>query len=126
MDNTTTPQAQAEDRRIIAARVLAAQQGPRFDRLMPASVLTEWYYDLRRALQGVLEVMDGPAEGQAPEQIGSWGTRLTDQQALDEIQEMLRDPEWGVGMLEDIRELVERTKRSCANYPDERATWGRH
>lgn len=46
--------------------------------------------------------------------------------ALDAIAEMLRDPQWGVGMLEDIAELVERTGRTTANYDDERSTWGRH
>lgn len=49
-----------------------------------------------------------------------------DTRALDLIAEMLRDPRWGVGMLEDIAELVERTGRTTANYDDERSTWGRH
>lgn len=46
--------------------------------------------------------------------------------ALDEIAEMLRDPDWGVGMLEDIADIVRRAGRSVENYPDERPTWGRH
>lgn len=46
--------------------------------------------------------------------------------ALDEIAEMLRDPDWGAGMLEDIADIVRRTGRSVENYPDERPTWGRH
>jgi hypothetical protein len=46
--------------------------------------------------------------------------------ALDVIAEMLRDPEWGVGMLEDIADLVRGTGRSVENYPDNRATWERH
>lgn len=46
--------------------------------------------------------------------------------ALDAIREMLRDPEWGVGMLEDIAELVKATGRDVANYPDNRPTWARH
>ena len=55
-----------------------------------------------------------------------WGGPLRDGEGLDQIAEMLRDPEWGVGMLEDIRELVNRTGRTCENYPDGRPTWGRH
>lgn len=46
--------------------------------------------------------------------------------ALDEIAEMLRDPEWGVGMLEDIGDIVRRTGRNVENYPDDRPTWERH
>lgn len=42
--------------------------------------------------------------------------------AMDEIAELLRDPQWGVGMLEDIREIVERTGRSCENYPADKTT----
>jgi hypothetical protein len=49
-----------------------------------------------------------------------------DGDALDRIQEMLRDPQWGVGMLEDIAEIVTGTGRTTKNYPDERPTWGRH
>jgi len=55
-----------------------------------------------------------------------WVTPASDAFVLDEIAEMLRDPEWGVGMLEDIRDLVNRTGRTCENYPDDRSTWGRH
>lgn len=50
---------------------------------------------------------------------------LSDLQALDLIAYMLRDPDWGVGMLEDIAELVTRTGRSLENPTDE-ATWFRH
>jgi hypothetical protein len=35
-----------------------------------------------------------------------------DRHTLDAIAHMLRDPEWGVGMLEDIADLVSRTGRS--------------
>jgi hypothetical protein len=49
-----------------------------------------------------------------------------DRVALNEIQEMLRDPQWGSGMLEDIAEIVNGTGRSTKNYPDDRSTWGRH
>lgn len=45
---------------------------------------------------------------------------------LDKIQEILRDPDWGVGMLEDIGDLVGRTGRSIEDYPDGRSTWERH
>lgn len=51
---------------------------------------------------------------------------LADHAALDLIQEWLRDPEWGVGMLEDIAETVARTGRSTESYPDDRPTWSRH
>lgn len=37
---------------------------------------------------------------------------LTDRSALDAIADMLRDPEWGVGMLEDIAEITGATGRS--------------
>ena len=59
--------------------------------------------------------------------------RLADTAALNAIQWMLRDPDWGVGMLEDIAELVRRTGRDVANLPDPDdpaaeglATWARH
>jgi hypothetical protein len=39
-------------------------------------------------------------------------TQITDAAALDALADMLRDPEWGVGMLEDIAELVSGTGRS--------------
>ena len=51
---------------------------------------------------------------------------MDDKTALDRIQEMLRDPEWGVGMLEDIAYLVNMTGRDVQNYPDGRSTWERH
>ena len=46
--------------------------------------------------------------------------------ALDVIQEWLRDPEWGVGMLEDIAQVVAQTGRTTESYPDQRPTWNRH
>lgn len=53
-----------------------------------------------------------------------------DTRALDAIQDMLRDPEWGVGMLEDIAELVGATGREMGAVLDEDgdpiSTWGRH
>jgi len=51
---------------------------------------------------------------------------LTDAQALDEIAHILRDPDWGVGMLEDFAELVQRAGRDTANLPGDEPTWGRH
>jgi hypothetical protein len=39
-------------------------------------------------------------------------TQITDAAALDALADMLRDPEWGVGMLEDIADLVTATGRS--------------
>lgn len=38
-------------------------------------------------------------------------TLRADNHAMEEIAEMLRDPEWGVGMLEDIADIVRRTGR---------------
>ena len=35
----------------------------------------------------------------------------TDRAALDAITEMLRDPEWSVGMLEDIADMTSATGR---------------
>ena len=60
------------------------------------------------------------------------GAPLNDNQALDQIMEILRDPAWGVGMLEDIRELVDRSGRCCGSYPEDpddpeaQSAWGRH
>jgi len=39
-------------------------------------------------------------------------SRNTDAQALDAIAHMLRDPEWAVGMLEDIAEIISATSRT--------------
>jgi len=36
---------------------------------------------------------------------------VADKNALDRIAEMLRDPDWGVGMLEDIADIVRETGR---------------
>lgn len=46
--------------------------------------------------------------------------------ALDEIAEILRDPSWGAGMLEDIADIVNDTGRTTDNYPDNRPAWDRH
>ena len=58
---------------------------------------------------------------------------ISDTETLDQIQWMLRDPEWGVGMLEDIADLLRRNGRSVENLPDPAdphaeglATWARH
>ena len=52
-------------------------------------------------------------------------TGLGDSEALDRIAEWLRDPDWGVGMLEDIADAVERTGRDLSNDSGD-ATWERH
>jgi hypothetical protein len=52
-------------------------------------------------------------------------TALADARALDAIAHMLRDPDWGVGMLEDIAAIVSDTGRSLDN-PTEEPTWDRH
>jgi hypothetical protein len=49
-----------------------------------------------------------------------------DASALDRIAGILRDPEWGVGMLEDIGEIVTGTGRSIASLPGNEPAWGRH
>ena len=41
-------------------------------------------------------------------------TTISDAEALDSIAHMLEDPEWGVGMLEDIDQWVTATGRSTA------------
>jgi hypothetical protein len=58
---------------------------------------------------------------------------MTDDAALDLIAHWLRDPDWGVGMLEDIAEVVATTGRTVAPITDPadsdspgRATWPRH
>lgn len=53
-------------------------------------------------------------------------TAERDAQALNVIAHWLRDPAWGVGMLEDITEQVRRTGRKIENYPGDPETWGRH
>ena len=58
---------------------------------------------------------------------------MTDDDALDLIAHWLRDPDWGVGMLEDIAAVVATTGRDLAALPDPtdptspgRSTWPRH
>ena len=53
------------------------------------------------------------------------GREIDDEATLDTIAVMLANPEWGVGMLEDIANLVRQTGRSMAN-PTEISTWDRH
>lgn len=48
-----------------------------------------------------------------------------DAEALDRIAEMLRDPEWAVGMLEGIADAVVSSGRSLDN-PSGESTWSRH
>jgi hypothetical protein len=58
-----------------------------------------------------------------------WSHR-SDAAALDEIAYMLRDPAWGVGMLEDIAEIVKATGRDLSEIIGEDGeavpTWDRH
>jgi hypothetical protein len=49
-----------------------------------------------------------------------------DTEALDQVALILCDQAWGVGMLEDIAELVRATRRRVADHPDRRPTWQRH
>lgn len=53
--------ARAADPRVTAARQAIAEPGPRHDVLLPASVLTRMFYELRRQLGQVLDVIDGQA-----------------------------------------------------------------
>lgn len=46
-------------------------------------------------------------------------------EALDVIATILRDPDWAVGMLEDIAEIVTAAGRTIDN-PDMVPTWDRH
>lgn len=59
-----------------------------------------------------------------------WPAADEDAKALDEIQYMLRHPEWGSGMLEDISQIIERTGRPTdTEYDDEGlpiSTWDHH
>lgn len=57
---------------------------------------------------------------------GTPGRELADAAALDRIAEMLRDPDWGAGMFEDISGLVTQTGRSTETCSDDRPTWDRH
>jgi hypothetical protein len=61
-----------------------------------------------------------------PANLRRTGDSITDANALEQIAEILRDPEWGVGMLEDIAGLVAKTGRLIEDYPDSRPTWERH
>jgi hypothetical protein len=51
---------------------------------------------------------------------------MLDGRVLTQIAEWLRNPEWAVGMLEDIAAEVHKTGRFTHDYPDRRSTWGRH
>lgn len=54
----------------------------------------------------------------------------TDSPALDRIAYMLRDPDWGVGMLEDIADIIRSTGRSLRTEISSDgtpvSTWERH
>lgn len=54
------------------------------------------------------------------------GQQLPDAAALDRIAEILRDPEWAPGMLEDIAGLITHTGRNIENHPGDSQTWARH
>jgi hypothetical protein len=82
----------------------------------------------RSAAHGSLDGYDcehGCGHGPAGER-KSGEAKLEDSAALARIAEMLRDPEWGVGMLEDIADAIRQTGRTIEDYPDGRSTWGRH
>ena len=42
----------------------------------------------------------------------------TDSKALDRIAWILASPDWSVGMLEDIAELVEKAGHSCEQHDE--------
>ncbi len=58
------------DPRVTSARQALAEPGPRHDVLLPASVLTRMFYELRRQLAAVLAVIDGQPPALAAEQLG--------------------------------------------------------
>lgn len=102
---------------------------------------SEWDSRLAEATRVVVNIMNRPyyeddltpKERQAAE-VGyveayseAYGSppQLTDAQAVDTVAEMLRDPDWGVGMLEDIADVCTRAGRDLSN-PNEEPTWDRH
>ena len=64
-----------------------------------------------------------PAAAPPPPVYTGSGT-LTDSQAVELIAHWLRDPDWGVGMLEDIAEVITATGRDLSG--NGQPTWGRH
>ena len=66
--------------------------------------------DARNATNGVSQVLARASD---------------DATALDAIAHILRDPDWGVGILEDVAAIVHDTGRSLDN-PTGEATWMRH
>jgi hypothetical protein len=50
---------------------------------------------------------------------------MTESEGLDAIARILGDPQWGVGMLEDIAAIVAGTGRNLEG-PNEDSTWERH
>ena len=66
--------------------------------------------DARNATNGVSQVLAQASD---------------DATALDAIAHILRDPDWGVGILEDVAAIVHDTGRSLDN-PTGEATWMRH
>ena len=81
------------------------------------------------AAESAAEALRAPATPDShrePERAAAALSAARDAAALDRIQEILRDPEWGSAMLEDIGEIVAGTGRPAENYPDDRPTWGRH
>lgn len=71
-----------------------------------------------------------PARPTGPAQSEQLDRAQKDAAALDSIARMLQHPDWGVGMLEDIDEIITSTGRSTATRygADGEAigTWGRH
>lgn len=64
---------------------------------------------------------------EGPDQYAQIAAKLTgeaDAIALDRINHILSDPEWGVGMLEDICAIVRGTGR--VDVSEGRPTWDRH
>ena len=88
------------------------------------------------ALAAVVEMVLEDANGTLPDiraGIAGWTSSegvppesaRQDAVALDRIAGILRDPEWGVGMLEDIAEAVVSSGRSLEN-PTAASSWTRH
>jgi hypothetical protein len=106
-----TPHAGADGRRMLHLRAGALILEPV---LAAAQVLV------------VRERQPAPERGLASQHGEAPDREMPDPAALDRIAEMLRDPFWSAGMLEDIADLIRQTGRATDNYPDHRPTWDRH
>ena len=85
-----------------------------------------WRVDWQAIAAALLDDDTGDARGHTADAPRHSVRTESDADALDRIAHILRDPEWGVGMLEDIGEIVTGTGRSIDNLPGDVPTWDRH